>query len=176
MSALCCNHGIQALAGPPNLQSLWMLRGTGEKGRSISMNSSTVSQFSQSLFHKDKIQVYSVCKLGYLHLVVYMQVSPCGQSILNRDQRAVPEISYSSRLTARLPLAILAKADGLFMFLEGSGLVVQTGGGRRPKASPAAKAQHKESRRVADAISPKSLTSTHLYEDMLFSVFLINRN
>lgn len=42
--------------------------------------------------------------------------------------------------TARLPLAILAKADGLFMFLEGSGLVVQTGGGRRAKASAAAKA------------------------------------
>jgi len=45
--------------------------------------------------------------------------------------------------TAHLPLAVLAKADRLAMFLEEPGLVVQTGGlgVRREKAPAAAKAK-----------------------------------
>lgn len=45
--------------------------------------------------------------------------------------------------TAYLPLAVLAKADGLLMLLEEPRLVAQTGGGggRRAKASADAKAK-----------------------------------
>ena len=60
------------------------------------------------------------------------------------QQRLAPNpcsSSFKGSGTAHLPLAILAKADGLLMFLEEPGLVVQTGGGggRRAKVSPAAK-------------------------------------